>query len=108
MGARIFHGLISKERLTGMLVGIGFLVLAPYLHLGVFFNYWTKKKNVDKKACLCSCWDKFFKGSYEGETDSVSKVSLFCFFERTAQILPWAGSTICEALGTSRSEAPLP
>ena len=75
IGARFSHGWISMDRLTGMFVGFGFLVLAPFLHLGVFFNFWTTKKTVDKVLCGCSCWDTFFKGSYEGISNKVSEAA---------------------------------
>ena len=57
--------ILSREKLAGILVGLSFLILAPYLHLGFFFTFWTTKKPVDQYNCKCSCWDTIFKGSYE-------------------------------------------
>ena len=61
--------ILLREKLAGILVGLSFLVLAPYLHLGFFSTFWTTKKPVDQYNCKCSCWDTIFKGSYEAKAD---------------------------------------
>ena len=61
--------LVSREKLVGIFLGLSFLILAPYLHLGFFFKFWTTKKPVDEYNCKCSCWDTIFKGSYESSSN---------------------------------------
>ena len=93
----LLWGLIAKEKLIGMLMGICFLVIAPYLHLGFFFKFWTTKKPVDEYNCKCSCWDTIFKGSYE---NSANPGYHHVYFNVTPQTLKIWTVTLCYVLAT--------
>merc|ERR1712198_546269 len=89
--------LITKEKLLGVLLGLTFLILAPYLHLGFFFNFWTTKKPVDKSKCKCSCWDTIFNGSYD---NSANPGYHHIYFNVTPQTLKIWAVTLCYVLVT--------
>ena len=89
--------LISKEKLLGAILGLAFLILAPYLHLGYFFTFWTTKKPVDRWNCKCSCWDTIFKGSYE---NSPNPGYHHVYFNVTHQTLKIWSVTLCYVLAT--------
>jgi len=85
------------EKLLGILVSLSFLILAPYLHLGFFFKFWTTKKPVDKYNCTCSCWDTIFKGSYD---NSANPGYHHIYFNVTPQTLKIWSVTLCYVLAT--------
>ena len=94
---KYIYGLITKEKLIGTILGLSFLVIAPYLHLGFFFKFWTTKKPVDKYNCKCSCWDTIFKGSYE---NSANPGYHHIYFNVTHQTLKIWAVTLCYVLAT--------
>ncbi|XP_060076837.1 uncharacterized protein LOC132556442 [Ylistrum balloti] len=65
-------------------VGITFLVVIPYLHIGIFhLKLWVPDKEpVDKENCRCTCWDTVFKGSYQNQ-DVIKYKHIY--FNATAQ-----------------------
>jgi len=94
---KYIYGLITKEKLVGIILGLSFLVIAPYLHLGFFFKFWTTKKPVDKYNCKCSCWDTIFKGSYESSSNPGYH---HIYFNVTPQTLKIWTVTLCYVLAT--------
>lgn len=89
--------ILSREKLVGIFLGLSFLILAPYLHLGFFFKIWTTKKPVDEYNCKCSCWDTIFKGSYES---SANPGYHHVYFNVTPQTLKIWAVTLCYVLAT--------
>jgi magnesium-transporting ATPase (P-type) len=60
-------------------VAILFIVLLPYLHIGVFYYIWSHDKpTVDRTRCSCDCFDTIFRGRYEWPPSSYKHVYFNC------------------------------
>lgn len=65
------HYVAVENRFCDKFIGIAlaalFLVLMPYLHIGIFYlKIWVPDKPpIDKQTCTCSCFDTVFRGRYE-------------------------------------------
>ncbi|XP_074646551.1 uncharacterized protein LOC141902627 [Tubulanus polymorphus] len=63
---RSARGLKWTDTMLPVGIALGFLVLVPYLHIGVVYRMWTPDKgHIDRNNCSCSCFDTVFRGAYE-------------------------------------------
>ncbi|XP_069111037.1 uncharacterized protein [Argopecten irradians] len=87
-----------KQLVAPWIVGILFLILVPYLHIGIFhLKLWVPNKSpVDKEQCRCTCWDTVFKGTYQNQ--DVIKYKHVYFNATVQTFLIWI-ITVCHVIG---------
>ncbi|XP_076454002.1 uncharacterized protein LOC143289065 isoform X2 [Babylonia areolata] len=55
------------NKFIAFVLTVFFVVLLPYLHIGLFYmKIWVPDKpQIDRYGCTCSCFDTVFRGGYE-------------------------------------------